>query len=418
MIQRPPQTTALRAWLAVIVWTAILYVTIPFARQIQRPMRDRWGSSIFTWIVAAAGLIALGFLVKALLRLRHRLTRWNLACLALVILLFAVWGRSLHRSRPEEALHFVQYGLLGFLLFRAWAVKVRHPLAYWGSLLSGSLLGTLDEVIQWISPERYFEFRDIFLNAGSTCLVLLGIAGGLAPRYLTERPGRRAVGCVYGLGLLLLAVWGACLLNTPETQARYTARSRLLRRITRHAHVMTEYGYLYRDAEAGAFKSRLSPEALARMDREQGGETAAILDEFQRHERYAEFLERYPAATAPFLHEARVHLFRRDRHRHVAATIRERNPAGYRRFLTIAYRENQIMERYFPTTLAASAYTLRPETLAYMRAHLDEDMAYVSAVSRALITRFGPWQAAIGSVALMLLWTGAFFAWARRAVPS
>ena len=64
-----------------------------------------------------------------------------------------------------------------------------------------------------------------------------------------------------------------------------------------------------------------------------------MLDAYHTPAVYDEFLSIYTVTADPFLHEARVHLFRRDRYRHTAAEQRLSDPAAYRASITIAHRE-------------------------------------------------------------------------------
>ena len=73
------------------------------------------------------------------------------------------------------------------------------------------------------------------------------------------------------------------------------------------------------------------------------------LDAFHRPDSYQEFLSEYTSTKDAFLHEARVHLFRRDRYRHRLAAAEDREAADA--YAIIASRENLIMERYFPHTM-------------------------------------------------------------------
>jgi hypothetical protein len=156
---------------------------------------------------------------------------------------------------------------------------------------------------------------------------------------------------------------------------------------------MLEYGVLYEDPEIGVFLSRLSPEELEASDRDRAVESATILDRFRSREDYSTFLRIYSPVSDPFLHEARVHLFRRDRHYESSSEFLEQ-PEEYKRRLTIAFRENQILEKYFSRTLNGSAYVWGPEERS-LSSHLDRDKVYNSMVSRELVTRFSELQVAL-----------------------
>jgi hypothetical protein len=105
------------------------------------------------------------------------------------------------------------------------------------------------------------------------------------------------------VAIVLLAL---CLLTTPARIHWYASRIPGLDFLITNESVMFEYGYLYRDAETGAFRSRLDPAALRASDTSRGAEAARILDAYP-DARYREFLRTYTPVSDPFVHEARVH---------------------------------------------------------------------------------------------------------------
>lgn len=68
---------------------------------------------------------------------------------------------------PVERTHLFEYGLLAFLLYKAFAERYAGyaPLrAAIIAVLITSALGTLDELIQYLLPNRIFDLRDIGFN--------------------------------------------------------------------------------------------------------------------------------------------------------------------------------------------------------------------------------------------------------------
>jgi VanZ family protein len=63
---------------------------------------------------------------------------------------------------PEERVHFLEYGVLGFLLIKAGGTRYRQ-LAF--SLVIVIMASSLDEFIQLILPNRVGDMRDIAMNA-------------------------------------------------------------------------------------------------------------------------------------------------------------------------------------------------------------------------------------------------------------
>ncbi|MFH0953741.1 MAG: VanZ family protein, partial [Verrucomicrobiota bacterium] len=390
MLNHPPRERPWVSWLLVAAWSLVIFATIPVARQIQRFVDAHWGRQAFTDMVLAA--IVLGVGGEALYLCRRRLARWSQYAWLIAAGALFTWRTYALRGNPEESLHFIEYGVLGALLFRALGHDIRNPAVYLAAALAGSLVGTADEIIQWLTPDRIFDYRDIWLNAYASLLAQAAIAGGLRPSFIAMHVGRRSVRWVCALAAAELLLLGLCLSNTPATVGWYTSRIPALAYLQSKDNVMSEYGYRHVDPAMGTFFSRLTLEELVREDARRAEEVARILEEYRGMGAYERFLATYAPQRDPFVHEARVHLFRRDHYLAVAWKHRT-NPASYFYHMTVAYRENQIMEKYFGRTLRASAFRLKPEYYTWLERGVNPDLRYVSAVSSSLITRFSERQA-------------------------
>lgn len=304
---------------------------------------------------------------------------------------FIVYTVKLGQRNPEEAIHFVQYGVLGILAYRAWTHRLQDPTVYFVAAITCGLIGALDEFIQWLTPRRVWGLDDIGLNLLSSALVQIAIAKGLRPQFISRRPSRPNLRFACLLAVAATAIFGACLLITPPRIAWVADRIGWLEFLKYHDGVLLEYGYLYEDPDIGVFRSRFAPQELEQLDRERAAAAAKILNRFRDESTYPEFLYLYTPMSDPFIHEARVHLFRRDRHFKRAFDI-QNSPEKYAEHLTIAWRENRIMETYFGNTLQQSDYVWPEEIRVFARQHLLPGEQEDSWVSRALITRISEWM--------------------------
>ncbi|MGF1609673.1 MAG: VanZ family protein [Kiloniellales bacterium] len=387
MFERPPREREWVSWTAVVLWSCFLFAVVPFARAIQKFVSDRTDSIIFVYLVVAVVILGV-MLTFAYLWRRRASVRGSYLWLAVFGGFFIAYAIHL-RAAPSEALHFIEYGVLGLLLFRALSHRLRDQGIYIAACLLGTTIGSIDEAIQWLTPGRFWGLDDIWINFVAVFLIQGSIALGIRPAIIDRRVGPRSIRASCRLGVVLLLVLGASLLNTPERIAWYSNKVPFLGFVQRNASVMLEYGYLYEDPQAGVFRSRLSPEELARSDLERGEEAGRILTQYLDPELYEAFLDVYTPVSDPFLHEARVHLFRRDRYLQRAEEEVEDDPELYRQYMTIAFRENQIMERYFSETLAASAFVWPAERRTFVESNIDPKIAYDSWVSRRLVTAIG-----------------------------
>ncbi len=77
---------------------------------------------------------------------------------------------------PEEQIHFIEYGILSGLIYMALSQNVHNISVYFLSAFVVFVFGAIDEVIQWILPDRIFDLRDILMNGIAGILVQLLIA--------------------------------------------------------------------------------------------------------------------------------------------------------------------------------------------------------------------------------------------------
>ena len=90
-----------------------------------------------------------------------------------------------------EAFHFVEYGVLAILFYRA-CVTFDDAASVAVPLLACVIVGVIDEWFQWFIPIRTGEVRDVLLNVvAAGCGLLLAMAVH-PPRYLTLSLDRRS----------------------------------------------------------------------------------------------------------------------------------------------------------------------------------------------------------------------------------
>ncbi|MFQ5588578.1 MAG: VanZ family protein [Nitrospiria bacterium] len=157
----------MKHWGIVVCYTLLTYLSLPFARTWQRFFRERLGSdfslSINLFILAAGLLTVLWVFRKA-----AKAAFW--LAVALLILLLALAAQM---NIPEERIHLLQYGILGYFIARAIRPNLSLMVHLGVATLIGTLIGLGDEMIQWVLPNRFFDWRDVGTN-------LTGVAFGAA----------------------------------------------------------------------------------------------------------------------------------------------------------------------------------------------------------------------------------------------
>ncbi len=174
-----------RWWIAALALIILIYSTLYFVR----------GPAEF---LRAHGLLRLtvgalfgGAAVEIIRRIRKRGAGPREG---LVLLGFAgvFCGAVLLADLPEEKLHFLEYGLLGAILFQACTERsARLGRGSWGAAAIATVLaglaGWADEGIQAILPNRYYDLRDILWNLLGSTIVILALFAAAAARKRDSR---------------------------------------------------------------------------------------------------------------------------------------------------------------------------------------------------------------------------------------
>ena len=146
MFEGPPRERPWVSWLYVVIWSLLIYVTIPLARVIQEFVAERWGRDLFAYVVLAAIAIALIAVCYHVIRYRatSRGSYWWLLAVAAI---FVGYTMKLGERNPEEAIHFIQYGVLGVLVYRALTHRLQDSSIYVAAAVICAMIGTIDELI-------------------------------------------------------------------------------------------------------------------------------------------------------------------------------------------------------------------------------------------------------------------------------
>lgn len=368
-------------WLGVAIWIAVIYTAIPFVRNLREAFVARWPGEVLAFAVMGIVAAAAAGAVLSLRHLQGRIHFPDVAWLAGCALVLIVWTRKL-MGQPEEAVHFLEYGILGVLLYRALRPSMDNNGVFIACALVGTTVGTVDELIQWVVPGRFWDFRDLVLNGGASILTQIAVWR------LVSRPSRgltpQTIRVLCRLAAIQVLILMLCLAGTPQRLGVLATTLPALKSLADSGDVLCEYGYLHRLDGTTLFRSRLSRIDIANEDRLRSQESAAALD--RAGGRYQDFLNTVTPRGDPFTYEARVHIFARNRSlaeaRRYAVGTRE-----HRRSMTEATRENTILERVFGETLNRSRFRWPKDLRTTVEAAQDPGARYVSKVAGHLITR-------------------------------
>ena len=79
----------------------------------------------------------------------------------LLIFLFLILLLITRIEKPAERIHFLEYGILGALIFKATGEKVKQNIF---AIILLFIIAVIDELIQYMLPNRVGDIKDIVMN--------------------------------------------------------------------------------------------------------------------------------------------------------------------------------------------------------------------------------------------------------------
>ena len=156
----------LRCWSDVVAWTLIIYSTLYIVRPICEFLKANTPFELIVNVVMYSILFSVA--VFSFQKKIFKSSSWILiAFVFLAYVVVFIWLKI-----PEEKIHLIEYGILAFLIFRAAVLDFGETRSYAISFVLASLIGWGDEGIQYLLPNRYYEWHDVFINCIS---VMLGL---------------------------------------------------------------------------------------------------------------------------------------------------------------------------------------------------------------------------------------------------
>ncbi len=209
MLTARPREREWISWLLAGLWALSIFAAVPVARVLQEVVSARFGRQTFGYLTLAALALAAAAAVRYLARRRPPAASY--LWLSLVAATFASYTIHLWHE-PEVALHFVQYGVLGVLAFRALSHRLRDRSIYVAAFMLGATVGMVDEILQWLTPGRFWGLDDLWIDSLGVALAQVAIAKGLRPTIVSGpvRPASLRMLCRFGVLLLVAAaasVW-------------------------------------------------------------------------------------------------------------------------------------------------------------------------------------------------------------------
>ena len=156
------------------VWSLIgCYVTFIYSTlYIMRPILNFLKATLKSYLNLSVGVMFLIILSLVLAHIISNREHYSVNQYLWFSFISCLYGLVLYiLELPEEQVHFIEYGILSALIYVALTHDINNKSIYFLSAIIVFVFGTIDEVIQWVLPNRCFDIRDLIMN---------GIAGILA----------------------------------------------------------------------------------------------------------------------------------------------------------------------------------------------------------------------------------------------
>lgn len=156
------------------VWSLIgCYVTFIYSTlYIMRPILNFLKATLKSYLNLSVGVMFLIILSLVLAHIISNREHYSVNQYLWFSFISCLYGLVLYiLELPEEQVHFIEYGILSALIYVALTHDINNKSIYFLSAIIVFVFGTIDEVIQWVLPNRCFDIRDLVMN---------GIAGILA----------------------------------------------------------------------------------------------------------------------------------------------------------------------------------------------------------------------------------------------
>ncbi len=146
-------------WILIIFYVFFIYISLPFFPTFIDTLRLFVSKESLNFLSLALTILFFLMLSVWVYKKNYKSQQFFLVISPLILLIFL----SLNLEVWVERMHFVEYAFLGLLISRAVKVINLQDIIYTAFLVT--LIGAVDETIQWFLPNRVGDIRDVFMNS-------------------------------------------------------------------------------------------------------------------------------------------------------------------------------------------------------------------------------------------------------------
>ena len=148
-----------RLWIYIFIYVLFIYISLPFFPAFITALRGFISKELLN-LLSLILSISFFLILSVLIHKKKYKSKQFLLIISPLLLMSYL---SLNLDVWVERIHFVEYALLGLLISRAVNITNFHSIIYAGCMVT--LIGAVDEIIQWFLPNRFGDMRDVFMNS-------------------------------------------------------------------------------------------------------------------------------------------------------------------------------------------------------------------------------------------------------------
>lgn len=155
-----------------ILYISMIYSSSGIIRSLLNVIKNNMGDYFPLSIHIVFILTFLSLLFIGKIRYQILLNPFQCFCLLVLILCSGIFYGYL--KIPEERIHILQYGVMTILVNQCFVSKNLYKISIF-SIFTVSILGVIDEWIQWLRPNRVGDIHDVGVNFMASLMTQLYI---------------------------------------------------------------------------------------------------------------------------------------------------------------------------------------------------------------------------------------------------
>ena len=148
-----------RLWVLILVYIFFIYMSLPFLPAFISVLRNLISKELLNLLSLVLSISFFLLLAIWIYNKKYKAKQFLLIISPLLLLTYL----SLSLDVWVERIHFIEYAVLGLLISRTVDVRTLSGIICTGCLIT--LIGAVDEIIQWFLPNRVGDMRDVFMNS-------------------------------------------------------------------------------------------------------------------------------------------------------------------------------------------------------------------------------------------------------------